>query len=100
MSTNESVEFQLGSSLIEISEGEKMLGIKIDCKFDFGEHVKSFCSKANNKLRGLAKILRTMSVEKNECFSTHSLITALLYGCCTAVGITISLQIFMSDILG
>ena len=47
MSTSESVDIQLGSSLIVRSNCEKMLGVKIDYKLNF--------DKANNKLRELAK---------------------------------------------
>ena len=32
MSTNESADFQLGGSVIEISDFETILGVKIDCK--------------------------------------------------------------------
>ena len=37
MSIDHSVNFQLCSSLIETSDCEKMLGVKIDCKHDFDE---------------------------------------------------------------
>ena len=52
MSTDQSVNFQLCSSLIEKSDCEKMLGVKIDCKHNFDE---TLYSKANNKMRALAK---------------------------------------------
>ena len=55
MSTDQSVNFQLGGSLIERSDREKMLGVKIDYKLTFDEHVKILCSKANNKPRALAR---------------------------------------------
>ena len=48
MSTKESVAFQLGSSLIEKSDCENILGVKIDCKLNFDEHLKTLYSKANN----------------------------------------------------
>ena len=41
MSSNESVNFQLGGSVIERSDCEKMLGVKIDYKLNFGGHVKT-----------------------------------------------------------
>ena len=52
MSTDQSVNFQLCSSLIEKSDCEKMLGVKIDCKHNFDE---TLYSKANNKMRALAR---------------------------------------------
>ena len=55
MSTDQSVNVQLGGSLIERSDCEKMLGVKIDYKLNFDKHVKTLCSKANNKLTALAR---------------------------------------------
>ena len=55
MRTNQPVNFKLGGSLIERSDCEKMLGINIDYKLNFEEHEKTLCSKANNKLRPLAR---------------------------------------------
>ena len=64
MSTDQSVNFQLGGSLIEISDCEKRLGVKIDYKLNFDEHLKTLRSKANNKLRALAIATPYMNVEK------------------------------------
>ena len=66
MSTDQSVNFQFGDSLIERNDCEKMLGVKIDYKLNFDEHVKTLCSKANNKLRVLARTTPYMSVEKKK----------------------------------
>ena len=41
MSTNESVDFQLGGSLIERSDCDKILGVKIDYKLNFDIRVKN-----------------------------------------------------------
>ena len=64
MNTNESVEILLGSSLIVRSNCEKMFGVKTDYKLNLDEHVKTLCSKANNKLRALARATPYMSVKK------------------------------------
>ena len=64
MNTNESVEILLGSSLIVRSNCEKMFGVKIDYKLNLDEPVKTLCSKANNKLRALARATPYMSVKK------------------------------------
>lgn len=66
MSTNESVDILLGSCLIVRGNCEKMLGVKTEYKLNFGEHVKIFCSKANNKLRFLARATQSTSVRKKE----------------------------------
>ena len=41
-----------------------MLGVQIDYKLNFDEHVKTLCSKANNELRALARATQYMSVKK------------------------------------
>ena len=68
ISTNESTDSQLGGSLIERSDCEKMFGVKIDYTLNFGEHVKS--SKTNNKLRVLATATPYMSVKKKKILMT------------------------------
>ena len=47
MSTKELADFQLGGSLIVRSNCEKYLGLKINYKLNFDEHVKTLCSKVN-----------------------------------------------------
>ena len=64
--TDKSVVFQLGGSLIQRSDCEKMLGVKIDYKLNFDKHVKTLCSKANNKLRVLRRATPYMSTEKKK----------------------------------
>ena len=64
MSTNESADFQLGGSVIDISDFETILGVKIDCKLNFDKHVKTLCSKDNNKMRALARATSYMSFKK------------------------------------
>ena len=51
MSTNNNPEIQLGDSLIKASDYEKLLGLKIDYKLNFDNHVNSLCKKASNKRR-------------------------------------------------
>ena len=64
--TDKSVVFQFGGSLIQRSDCEKMLGVKIDYKLNFDKHVKTLCSKANNKLRALRRATPYMSTEKKK----------------------------------
>ena len=66
ITTGQSANFQLGSSLIEWNDCEKMLGVKFDYKVNFDEYVKTLCSKAINKLRALARATSYMNVEKKK----------------------------------
>ena len=63
-STNNATELQIGDSSIKTSNCEKLLGVKIDYKLTFDEHVNSLCKKANSKLRALARTTPYMNIEK------------------------------------
>ena len=66
MSTNNATELQIGDSSIKTSNCEKLLGVKIDYKLTFDEHVNSLCKKANSKLRALARTTPSMNIEKRK----------------------------------
>ena len=51
---DESSEIHIGDSIIESSTCEKLLGIKIDSKLHFDDHVQNLCNEDNRKLRVLA----------------------------------------------
>ena len=68
MNTDQSVNFQLGGSLLERSDCEKMLGVKIDYKLNFDQHVKTLRNKANNKLTALARVTPYMNAEEKKSF--------------------------------
>ena len=57
MSTNNTPKLKVGDSLIKTSTCEKLLGVEIDCKLTFDNHVANLCKKANNKLRARASQL-------------------------------------------
>ena len=65
INTNESVDFQLGGSVTEKRDCEKMLGVTL-IKKNFDEHLGILCSKANNKLRALTTATPYMIVGKKE----------------------------------
>ena len=49
LSKDESSEIHIGDSIIESSTCEKLLGIKIDSKLRFDDHIQDLCNKANNE---------------------------------------------------
>ena len=70
LSKDESSEIHIGDSIIESSTCEKLLGIKIDSKLRFDDHIQDLCNKANRKLRALARATPYMNPQKrsfNEC---------------------------------
>ena len=56
LSTNEPTQTEIGEPLIESTNCEKLLGIKIDSKLSFDKHITTICKKAINKLRALATV--------------------------------------------
>ena len=45
---------------------EKLLGIKIDSKLHFDDHIQDLCNKANRKLRALARANPYMNLQKRK----------------------------------
>ena len=54
----------LGNEAITSSGSEKLLGITIDHKLTFNEHVENLCIKANKKLHALSRMSNYMSRDK------------------------------------
>ena len=46
---------------------EKLLGIKIDNKLTFEEHIEGLCKKASQKVSALARISSLMGFEQRKC---------------------------------
>ena len=61
-SSNVSVNIE--HDVIECEKSVKLLGVTIDNKLDFTEHVTNLCKKANLKLHALARISHLMSQDK------------------------------------
>ena len=66
LSKDESSEVHIGDSIIESSNCEKLLGIKIDSKLLFDDHIQDLCNKANRKLRALARTTPYMNLQKTK----------------------------------
>ena len=61
---DEEISLKLGNEIITGKKWIKLLGIKVDNKLDFSEHVSSICRKANLKLHALARVSKFMNKEK------------------------------------
>ena len=101
LSKDESSETDIGSSIIESSTCEKLLGIKIDPKLRFDDHIQDLCNKANKKLRALARVTPYMNLQKRKvlmnAFFNKQFNYCPLIGCFVAVRMTIKLNIYMKD---
>ena len=58
------ISTKVGSSIIEESKQEKLLGVVLDQKLNFKQHVNMVCTKASQKLHALARASTYMPKEK------------------------------------
>ena len=66
VSSDNPTEIQVLESLIKNTTYEKLLGIKIDNKLTFDEHISGLCKKAANMLRALAMVTSYRSLPKKK----------------------------------
>ena len=66
LSTNKPAQIQIGKSLIESTNCEKLIRVKIDSKLLFDNHIKTICKKENNKLRALARVTPYIAIKKKK----------------------------------
>ena len=76
LSKDGSSEIHIGDSIIESSTCKKILGIKIDSKLRFDDHLRDLCNKATRKLGTLARAtpytnLQKRNVLRNAFFHTQ-----------------------------
>ena len=60
------VVVNLGETEIKNSEYEKLLGIKVDTKLNFNEHLNDIISKATRKVNALSRVVPYMSLSKKK----------------------------------
>ena len=53
-----------GGEKIQNSKSERLLGVTIDNRMSFTEHVHKICDKASQKPKALARLSSFMSLEK------------------------------------
>ena len=63
-SPNKKVTVNVGNSVIENTEEEKLLGVVIDKQLHFETHISKLCQKAGDKLFALARISKYMDSDK------------------------------------
>ena len=64
VNTNESVKITIRDFDINNSSCEKLLGVKLDNKISFDEHITNLCKKGNRKLHALSRITPYMNFSK------------------------------------
>ena len=66
ISSGENVPVNIGTSQIKNSNCERLLGIDIDCKLSFENHINQICSKARAKIKALARIAPFLNKRKRK----------------------------------
>ena len=66
MGKNYKIQLEVADSYIKNSTSEKLLGVKIDKKLSFGEHVRNILKNANSKLKALARATPYMDIRKRK----------------------------------
>ena len=61
---NKDISLIIENKVIECNKSVKLLGVTIDSRLRFDEHVSNLCKKASTKLHALARISNYMSQEK------------------------------------
>ena len=83
------------------SNCEKLLGIKIDNKLSFEDHVTDLCTKASQKLHALSRIANFMNLQQwkkiMNAFINSKFGYCPLYGCCTAEGLILALTEYTKE---
>ena len=89
VSSNKHISMKLDNIEIENSHCERLLGVKIDSKLNFKEHLNVIIKKARRKLMSYL-VLPLIRILQNENYwwipsSRHSSIIVLRYGCVITV---------------
>ena len=66
VSTNDFTDIQIGDFSIRNCGSEKLLNVNIHSKLNFDCHVNHLCNKADKKLRALARVTPSMTLEKKK----------------------------------
>ena len=63
---NNDVTIRIGDTEIKYIEYEKLLGIKVDTKTNFDEHLNDIISKTSRKVNVLSRVMPYMSLPKKK----------------------------------
>ena len=77
--------FKCKNTKIKNSAFEKLLGVIIDNKLDFTEHLHTVCKKANLKLYALKRISRFLYPEHHVLIINAYMLTKSLFNYCPLV---------------
>ena len=76
---NNNITFLIEDKCIKSKSEVTLLGITIDDKLTFKNHIKLMCNKANNRLRALIRIRKFLSVEQAKYLSEAYIMSSFKY---------------------
>ena len=84
LTSRDEASIKIDDTDIKSSSSKKLLGVIIDNKLTFNEHVSKLCKKASNKLHALARISKYMTKDKlrtvmNAFFTSQSTYCPLIW---------------------
>ena len=59
-------QIRIGNAIVSSSNCEKLLGVKIDSKLNFEEHVESLCKQASKKINVLSRLASTVTFDQRK----------------------------------
>ena len=74
VSANEKIKINIGELLIENSDCQKLLGVKIDNKLTFDCHVSDMFKKAKRKINALVRIAPFINISKRRILMNSFLV--------------------------
>ena len=75
----EPVKLEIGSTKIETKNTVKLLGITIDNKLNFEEHISELCRKASLQLNAISRLHRFMGKEQKEALINNFIFSNFNY---------------------
>ena len=101
VSKNENVSMHIGPFEIKNNNCEKLLGIKVDNRLNFNEHLDGIIKKTSRKINALSRITPFMNISERcilmNSFSTHNLTVVLWFGCFIVIQLTTRLTIYTKE---
>ena len=83
ITTDEEKNISIGGEKIQNSKSEKLLGVTIDNKLSFTEHVHKICDKASQMLNVLIQLASFMSFDKQRLIM--KVVVNSQFGCCSLI---------------
>ena len=68
---NHELSIEINGDVINMSDTVKLLGVIIDSKLRFNEHVKIICQKTNNKVKAFSSVVRHLKPRRLAYYITR-----------------------------